>query len=143
MTPPDSPELRCLLVQAGQYLCALPLVALRRVERGLTVHPLPGGPPQLLGLAEFAGEPLPVLDLGRLVGAPPGATPQLPVTIVAWAGHGDEREAVGLAADAALAIAAIPAGPWPGEVRGLVRGEVALGGQLVRVIDPAWLESAG
>ena len=38
-----------LLVQAGEYVCALPLVSVRRVVRSLTVHPLPGSAPELEG----------------------------------------------------------------------------------------------
>ena len=61
----------------------------------MPVHPLPGASPELLGLAEFTGEPIPVLDLGRLVNAPPGARPTSPVTVVAWAGPPRARELVG------------------------------------------------
>src|SRR6185369_8884818 len=92
------------------YVCALPLPSVRRVMRALPVHPLPGGTPELKGLAEFAGEPLPILDLARLVGAPPGANPPFPVTIVAWAGPPAARESVGLAAEAALEVASVPPG---------------------------------
>lgn len=145
-SPPSGPEpgVRCLLVQAGQFRCAIPLASLRRIERALAVHPLPGGRPELLGLAEFGGEPLPVLDLAALVGAPPGATPLCPVTIVAWAGEGAEREAVGLAADAAIEIAALPSPPWLAASGGgaAVRGETVVAGEVVRVVDPAWLGAA-
>ena len=41
---------------------------------------------ELLGLSEFGGEPMPVLNLARLVNAPPGANPSYPVTIVVWVG---------------------------------------------------------
>src|SRR4030095_9713675 len=40
-----------LLVRAGEYACALPLPAVRRVVRALTVHPLPGAMGELEGLA--------------------------------------------------------------------------------------------
>lgn len=128
-----------LLVQAGEHVCALALSAVRRVVRALPVHPLPGSAPELKGLAEFAGEPLPVLDLARLVGAPPGATPQYPVTVVAWAGAAADRELVGLAADAALEVARVPAGSTVGGDGGLIAGEAAIDGQPVRVLDLAAL----
>src|SRR5215208_3550285 len=89
-----------LLVRAGEYSCALPLTAVRRVVRALTVHPLPGAAGELEGLAEFGGEPLPVLNLARLVNSPPGANPAYPVTIVTWVGPADAREMIGFAADA-------------------------------------------
>ncbi|HEX3532482.1 MAG TPA: chemotaxis protein CheW, partial [Thermoanaerobaculia bacterium] len=99
---PGRTEATHLLVQAGEYVCALPLGAVRQVLRSLPLHPLPGSAPELRGLAEFAGDPLPVLDLARLARAPHGANPAFPVTVVAWAGPAGARELVGLAADAAL-----------------------------------------
>ena len=129
-----------LLVKAGEYVCALPLVSVRRVLRSLTVHPLPGSSPELKGLAEFAGEPLPVLDLARLVGSPPGATPAFPVTIVVWVGPADARELVGLAADSALEVADVSPGSIVAGDGGFIRGEAAIGQEVVRVLH---LEALG
>ncbi|MGV8040300.1 MAG: chemotaxis protein CheW [Thermoanaerobaculaceae bacterium] len=126
---------RCLLVRAGEYLCALPLNQVRRVVATLTTHPLPGAAPELLGLAEFAGEPLPVLELTRLVNAPAGAASPRPVTVVAWAGPPAERELVGLAADEALAIVELPVGALAGTRLGLVSGEALVDGVPVRVLN--------
>ncbi len=124
-----------LLVRAGEYVCALPLAAVRRVMRALPLHPLPGSAPELKGLAEFSGDPLPVLDLARLARAPQGANPAWPVTVIAWAGAGATRELVGLAADAALAVTRLePADVVGGDGR-LVAGEALVAGELVRVID--------
>jgi chemotaxis signal transduction protein len=133
-----------LLVRAGEYVCALPLGAVRQVLRSLPLHPLPGSAPELRGLAEFAGDPLPVLDLARLARAPQGANPTFPVTVVAWAGPPGARELVGLAADAALDVAYLPpagivpaapgaAGTIPDG--GLVAGDAWVGGQVVRVMN--------
>jgi chemotaxis signal transduction protein len=129
-----------LLVRAGDYVCALPLHSVRRVMRALPIQPLPGASPELRGLAEFAGEPLPVLDLARLVAAPPGANPSFPVTIVAWAGPAGAREAVGLAADAALEVVDLAAAGTVGGDGGLVAGEASVGDEVVRVLD---LEALG
>jgi chemotaxis signal transduction protein len=124
-----------LLVRAGEYVCALPLGAVRRVLRALPLYPLPGSAPELKGLAEFAGDPLPVLDLARLARAPQGANPAYPVTVVAWAGPPEARELVGLAADAALEVAYLPAATVVGGDGALVAGETVVAGQVVRVID--------
>ncbi|MFZ5788997.1 MAG: chemotaxis protein CheW, partial [Acidobacteriota bacterium] len=97
----DAETARCLMVRAGDHVCAVPLARVRRVMRALPIFPLPGASPELLGLAEFGGEPLPILDLARLIAAPPGATAQFPVTLVVVAGPASDREVVGLAADAA------------------------------------------
>lgn len=129
-----------LLVQAGEYLCALPLVSVRRVVRSLMVHPLPGSSPELAGLAEFGGEPLPVLNLARMVNAAPGANPAYPVTIVVWAGPPDAREMMGLAADAALEVVDVPVASVVAGDGGFVLGEAPVGGKVVRVLN---LEALG
>lgn len=129
-----------LLVRTGEYLCALPLSSVRRVVRALTVRPLPGSAEELKGLAEFAGEPLPVIDLAKLVGAPPGANPDYPVTIVAWAGPQDARELIGLTADNALEVIDLPARSVVAGEGGVIAGEANVEGEPVRVLD---LESLG
>jgi chemotaxis signal transduction protein len=129
-----------LLVQAGEYRCALPLRSVRRVLRALTIHPLPGATDELKGLAEFAGEPLPVLELARLVGAPPGAKPTWPVTIVVWVGPQDARELVGLAADAALEVSEVQLTSVVAGDGGFILGEALVDGEVVRVVN---LEALG
>jgi purine-binding chemotaxis protein CheW len=130
---------RCLLVRAGGQECALPLERVRRVVRALRVHPLPGAAPALLGLAEYGGEPLPVLDLARLIAAPEAGQRDPAVTVVVVAGPKEATETVGLAADAALDVVEAPVRGLPGAERGLVVGEALVEGRAVRVLDPAAL----
>ena len=125
-----------LLVRAGEYSCALPLALVRRVVRALTVHPLPGAAGELEGLAEFGGEPLPVLNLARLVNAPPGANPSYPVTVVVWVGPIEGREMIGFTADAALEVVHVP----PESIvaasdGGFLQGEAPVGGEVVRILN--------
>jgi chemotaxis signal transduction protein len=129
-----------LLVQAGEYVCALPLVSVRRVVSSLTVHPLPGSAPELEGLAEFGGEPLPVLNLARMVNAAPGANPSYPVTVVIWAGPAESREIMGLAVDAALEVADVPSTSVVAGGGGFLLGEAPVAGRVVRVLN---LEALG
>jgi chemotaxis signal transduction protein len=129
-----------LLVQAGEYVCALPLVSVRRVVRALTVHPLPGSAPELAGLAEFGGEPLPVLNLARMVNAAPGANPAYPVTVVVWTGPAEAREMMGLAADAALEVVDVPPASVVVGDGSFLLGEAPVGGRVVRVLN---LEALG
>jgi chemotaxis signal transduction protein len=126
-------------VRSGETVCALPLAAVHRVVRALVVHPLPGAAPEFLGLAEFAGEPLPILDLGRLVGAPPGAHPTLPVTVVVRVGDRRSPELVGLQADEALEVVALSAATSLASGGGFVAGEIAHGEGVLSVLDPAAL----
>ncbi len=124
-----------LLVRVGEQICAVPVAAVRRVVRALTVHPLPGARPELSGLAEFGGEPLPVLDLGRLIGAPIGPHPLFPVTLVVWSRTPDGRETIGLAADEALEVVDLSAASWL-PAAGFLIGEALVGDTIVRVLDP-------
>ncbi len=133
--PRAAPSAGHLLVRVGEQICAVPVGAVRRVVRALTVHPLPGARAELAGLAEFAGEPLPVLDLGRLIGAPIGPHPLFPVTVVVWSRTADGREAIGLAADEALEVVDLSASSWL-PAAGFLVGEALVGDQVVRVLDP-------
>jgi purine-binding chemotaxis protein CheW len=64
----DSPRQKVLLVRAGERLCGLPLDAVAETMRPLPVAPLAGAPPFVRGVAVVRGEPVPVVDLGALVG---------------------------------------------------------------------------
>lgn len=121
-----------LVVRLGEALAALPAAGVRRVVRGVRLHGLPGSGAGLLGLAEFAGEPLAVVELATLIGLEAAATPP-PVTVVAWVGVGEERELLGLAVDDALEVA-----DFAGE--DLSSGAALLRGRPVRLVD---LESLG
>lgn len=130
---------RYLLVQVGEDLCLLPLDRVRRIVRELSVAPLPGTTAELKGLAEFGGEPLPVLDLGQLTNAAPGPNPSYSVTVIAWAGPSEARELIGLAVDAVLEVVAVAPDSVAAGGDGVVRGEAMLGDRPVRVISLAAL----
>jgi len=140
---PAEADERHLLVQAGADYCALPLSRVRRIVRQIQVSPLAGASPELKGLAEFGGEPLPVLDLARLVGASPGPTPLYPVTVIGWAGPDDARELVGLSVDAVVEVVAVPSDTVVAGGEGVVRGETVVGERDIRVISLAALGRAG
>jgi len=87
-------------------LCALPAAQVRRVVRGLTCHPVPGGQPHLLGLAQYGGEPLAVLDILALVsGGAPRANNR--ATVILGRENRGARTVLGLAVDEALRVAAM------------------------------------
>jgi len=130
---------RYLLVQVGEDFCLLPLDRIRRIVRDLKVTPLPGTTAELKGLAEFGGEPLPVLDLGQLVKATPGPHPPYSVTVIGHAGPPEARELIGLAVDAVLEVVTVPAESIAAGGDGVVRGEALLEERQVRVISLAAL----
>jgi chemotaxis signal transduction protein len=138
---PATGDDRYLLVEAGDDRCILPLTRVRRIVRELQVTPLPGASAELKGLAEFGGEPLAVLDFSRLIGASPGANPAYPVTVIAWAGSEGARELVGLQVDSVLEVVSVAADAIVSGGEGIVRGDVSLQDQPVRVISLSALGS--
>jgi chemotaxis signal transduction protein len=124
---------KALLARAGDCWCAIPLDDLRRVLPAVKLHPLPGAGWEVAGLAEVDGEPLVVLNLERLVGAPPGAAADFPVTLVVAAGV--RRETIGLAADEAGDIVQLDRAQASGERRGVAAGELAVGPRVVRLVE--------
>ena len=66
-SPAQPRKRRFLVVRAGEAVCALELIQVRRILRSLKIHPIPGAQPELLGLSQWRGEPLALLDLRELV----------------------------------------------------------------------------
>jgi purine-binding chemotaxis protein CheW len=65
----DDSNLALLLVcRVETRLCALPLEHVVETLRALPIEPVADAPPFVLGLAVIRGEPLPVVDVGRLLG---------------------------------------------------------------------------
>ena len=69
MTAPARSNALALLTRARDRLCALPLEHLVETMRPLPVTPLPGAPSFVRGLSLIRGAPVPVVDLGALLGA--------------------------------------------------------------------------
>ncbi len=66
---PDAPPAAVTLVcRARARLCALPLEAVVETMRPLPVNELPGAPPFVRGVSLIRGAPVPVVDVGRLLG---------------------------------------------------------------------------
>ncbi len=127
-----------LVVRVGDRRLAIPVASLRRIVRALHVFPLPGAESRFAGLAQLGGEPLPVLDLGVLVGAADRTvSPSRLAVVVGIAGRAGEQ-LVGLAVDDALEVLAAPTGDRPP-----VNGRVWVGGEELDLFDPAQLQRDG
>jgi len=94
----DEPS--CLLVNAGGERFGILASRVIRLLREVTIHPIPGAEPPLLGLGQYGGEPLAVLDLQELVGRTNSAAGHRVVVLIA-AGRRVGREMIGLAVDEA------------------------------------------
>ena len=124
----------------------MPAAAVQRILRSLVVHPVPGSSAHLLGLAQYGGEPLAVIDLERLLhpdGDGGGGSSGQRMTVVVRSGGEQAAETIGLAVDDAVEVIALadsdlkPSGP------GVVRAEAVLAGELVRVVDLGALAGEG
>lgn len=96
-----------LLVRTGSLNCALPTSDIVRVVRGLPCHPIPGSRTHLLGLAQYGGEPLPVLDLHALLAEGSTGTRHR-ATVILGRGRRRDRSVVGLAVDAVSRVVELP-----------------------------------
>lgn len=70
-----------LLVRSRSYLCAIPMEHIVETMRPLPVEPIDGIPKFVLGLSIIRGLPLPVIDLGALVGGGAGDSSDRVVTV--------------------------------------------------------------
>jgi purine-binding chemotaxis protein CheW len=57
-----------LVFRSGQHLAAIGLEHVTEVLRPLPVEPLAGVPPYIQGLSVLRGQPVPVIDIGLLLG---------------------------------------------------------------------------
>jgi purine-binding chemotaxis protein CheW len=126
-----------LLCKIGVRSCAVPLVHVSELMRPLPIEPLADMPPFVMGVAIIRARPVPVLDAGRLVGAP-CLNPTRFVTIKT----GERLSA--LAVDAVLGVRALPPGSIAaapgllGETNAaLVTAMGALDGELLLVLEAA------
>jgi len=102
---------RFLLCCIGLRIGALALHSVREIMRPLPVDPLAGAPPFVLGLAIIRGDPTPVVDANRLLGASAGSsTPILPPSAARFVSLNLGRRTAALAVDAVLDIRSLPAG---------------------------------
>ncbi len=129
---------RYLLVRSGGTRWALPADQVRRVVRNLACHPVPAGLPHLLGLAQYGGEPLAVLDLHTLV---TGGTLRSDHRATVILGRPGERagSVLGLAIDEAQRVVTLAHPPQPGSDDSLLQGTVTIDGDPVKVLNTAGL----
>ena len=132
-TPRGEGHRSVLLIRSATLTCALPASAVVRVVRGLTCHPVPGSDPQFLGLAQYGGDPLPVLDLHTLVeGRASGLRHRS--TVILGRGRRRTQSLVGLAVDEALRVVNIKTAPSSGSEKTLVENVVEIEGETIKVL---------
>ncbi len=61
---------RALIVRVDQWMCSIDLQYVVETLRTLPIEAVPGAPAFVLGAAILRGAPVPVVDLGALLGSP-------------------------------------------------------------------------
>ena len=105
-----------------------------RVVRGLPCQPIPGSRPHLLGLAQYGGEPLPVLDLHALVEGGQSAARRRS-TVILSRGERRDRSVVGLAVDEVLQVVDLGEEADLDSGEGFVGATVEAAGQSIKILN--------
>lgn len=137
---PDHPEGKehYLLVRSGGHRCAIPVEAAKLVTKAPKIYPLNSSEPQLLGLAQIAGEPVAVVDLHALLDPEggPGGAHNLTV-IIRKPGGGSS---LGLAVEEAFGvIAVVDERARREDDPGWVAGRSSVGERPIVILDPEQL----
>jgi len=91
-----------LMCHAGSHLCAVPIAQVSETMRALPIEAVAGAPPGVLGVAVIRGAPVPVVDLGYVLG---GTASQFKFFITIKA----DARTIALAVDAVVGIRLIGA----------------------------------
>jgi purine-binding chemotaxis protein CheW len=120
-------------LRVGVESYALPVDAVIEVTMLEASTPLPGGPPELLGLQNLRGHALPVYDLGAYLGGGAAAEPARMVVV------SENGRRAGFAIDEVTGVGPLPA--RTDSDADLLSGSVLEGEQLVGVLAVARLFS--
>lgn len=125
---------RFLLVRTGSLSCALPASDVVRVVRNLRCHAVPGARSHLVGLAQYGGDPLPVLDLHVLVERGV-SNARHHATVILARGRKRGHSVLGLAVDEVLRVVDLPKRAVAASDADLVGETVELEGEEVKVLN--------
>lgn len=125
---------RFLLVRTGSLRCALPASDVVRVERRLRCYAVPGSRSHLVGLAQYGGDPLPVLDLHVLLERDVSKS-RHQSTIILGRGRKRGGSVMGLAVDEVLRVVDLPKRAAGDSNTELVGDTVELDGEKVKVLN--------
>jgi chemotaxis signal transduction protein len=132
--PQGRKDRRVLLVRCGGLGLALPADDVVRVVRDVMCHPVPGAQPHFLGLAQYGGEPLPVLDPHALLeGQATGA--RYRSTVILGRGRRRKHSLVGLAVEEVLRVAEVRDAAASEDDSDLVTEVVRVDGEAVKILN--------
>jgi len=129
----------------GDVSYAVPIAVVREISKPLTVVALPHAPPAVIGVADYRGEVIPVLDMRARFGLPAAVTSPKAKWIVVTV----EGRLTALAVDAVTDVfgtANAELSPAPplggGEDRRGIAGVTSHGGRMVFVLDTTRFKEA-
>jgi chemotaxis signal transduction protein len=122
-----------LVARSAGETFGIPAAPVVRVLRNLTVHGVPGAVPPLLGVMQFAGEPVPVIGLAELQAGRPMANHEVVVLVRCGDGGGT---VLGLAVDDAVRLVGVGVDADPVWPDGPISDPVVVEGLQMRVVDP-------
>jgi chemotaxis signal transduction protein len=125
---------RFLLLRSGGSSCALPADDVVRVVRDVICHPVPGSQPHFMGLAQYGGEPLPVLDLHAMVEGEATRTRHRS-TVILGRGRRRAHSLVGLAVEEVLRVAEVGRAASSEHASDLVTGVAHIEGEAVLILN--------
>jgi len=131
-----------LLVRSGAKNYAISTSEVVRVVRGLVSYPLPGSRIHLMGLAQYGGEPLPVLDLHSLVEGRASGTRQRS-TVILGRGRRRTHSLIGLAVDEVFRVIVLTEPDNVERAEGFVTHAVEFEGGSVSIVNTGKLLSQG
>ena len=134
--PATIDEPSCLLVTAGGERYGILASRVIRILRDIAIHPIPGARPPLVGLGQYGGEPVAVVDLPEMVHGKAAGASQRVVVLVA-SGRRVGHEMIGLAVDEANRLTLLDKNEISDETAPPLLGWIERDGQRVQVVDPS------
>ena len=110
--PESTAALQYLTFRAGGEVYALGLLEIREIAEHGPLDPIPASSEAVLGLRNLRGEAVPILDLARILGAPPSQPDGPGCILVVDAPVGGRTVTAGLLADAVCQVIAVGPGDF-------------------------------
>jgi chemotaxis signal transduction protein len=135
LDPPSEQRDVFLVAKSAGETFGIPTAPIIRVLRNLTIHGVPGASPPLIGLTQYAGEPVPVIDLVELGGGQVRAGSHA-VVVLLRCGADPATDVVGVAVDEAVRLVTPHAGIEIPATDRAVSDPMQMEGISIRVVDP-------
>jgi chemotaxis signal transduction protein len=142
LDPPSEQRGVFLVAKSAGETFGIPATPIIRVLRNLTIHGVPGASPPLIGLTQYAGEPVPVIDLVELGGGQAAAGSHA-VVVLLRCGADPATDVVGVAVDEAVRLVTPDSHIEMPDTGQAVSDPMRVEGIPIRLVDPARIGNPG